>query len=189
MECFCVTYVHIWIFRANGKCGNRSMETEAWKLKYGSEKKGCLSVFKSFTDSQLCQSVCVEALQPMTVSHDLGAGSQDLTGCSECHYHDTKRLVFSARWSPKSQYLALGGSHPLATRCQTVMGSFSSHFRTFVSVLPFLHFSVFHLPESLINPLNPIVHFWLHHTVHCTEKKGWERTRWERGRWVGSPAG
>ena len=23
---------------------------------------------------------------------------------------------------------------------------------------------------GLLNPLNPIVHFWLHHTVHCTEK-------------------
>ena len=22
----------------------------------------------------------------------------------------------------------------------------------------------------LINPLNPIVHFWLHHTAHCVEK-------------------
>ena len=21
-----------------------------------------------------------------------------------------------------------------------------------------------------INPLNPIVHFWLHHTAHCAEK-------------------
>ena len=21
-----------------------------------------------------------------------------------------------------------------------------------------------------LNPLNPIVHFWLHHTVHCAEK-------------------
>ena len=40
----------------------------------------------------------------------------------------------------------------------------------------------------LINPLNPIVHFWLHHIAHCTEKmsqhacaqvlveqKGWDR--------------
>ena len=24
--------------------------------------------------------------------------------------------------------------------------------------------------NCLINPLNPIVHFWLHHTVHCAEK-------------------
>ena len=24
--------------------------------------------------------------------------------------------------------------------------------------------------NSMINPLNPIVHFWLHHTVHCAEK-------------------
>ena len=23
---------------------------------------------------------------------------------------------------------------------------------------------------SYLNPLNPIMHFWLHHTVHCTEK-------------------
>ena len=23
---------------------------------------------------------------------------------------------------------------------------------------------------SLLNPLNPIVHFWLHHTAHCAEK-------------------
>ena len=22
----------------------------------------------------------------------------------------------------------------------------------------------------MINPLNPIVHFWLHHTAHCAEK-------------------
>ena len=24
--------------------------------------------------------------------------------------------------------------------------------------------------QSFINPLNPIVHFWLHHTAHCAEK-------------------
>ena len=23
---------------------------------------------------------------------------------------------------------------------------------------------------AALNPLNPIVHFWLHHTAHCTEK-------------------
>ena len=23
---------------------------------------------------------------------------------------------------------------------------------------------------SAVNPLNPIVHFWLHHTAHCSEK-------------------
>ena len=23
---------------------------------------------------------------------------------------------------------------------------------------------------ALKNPLNPVVHFWLHHTAHCTEK-------------------
>ena len=24
--------------------------------------------------------------------------------------------------------------------------------------------------QGKLNPLNPIVHFWLHHTVHCAEK-------------------
>ena len=24
--------------------------------------------------------------------------------------------------------------------------------------------------DFTINPLNPIVHFWLHHTAHCAEK-------------------
>ena len=24
--------------------------------------------------------------------------------------------------------------------------------------------------QGLLNPLNPIVHFWLHHTAHCAEK-------------------
>ena len=27
-----------------------------------------------------------------------------------------------------------------------------------------------HLRLNDINPLNPIVHFWLHHTAHCAEK-------------------
>ena len=61
-----------------------------------------------------------------------------------------------------------------------------------------------------INPLNPIVHFWLHHTAHCAEKIVSARLRagsasaervgqgevggtggggWNRGRWVGSPVG
>ena len=61
-----------------------------------------------------------------------------------------------------------------------------------------------------INPLNPIVHFWLHHTAHCAEKIVSARLRagsasaervgqgevggtggggWDRGRWVGSPVG
>ena len=43
--------------------------------------------------------------------------------------------------------------------------------------------------------LNPIVHFWLHHTANCAEKIVYARyvrrfsKRWGRGRWVGSPAG
>ena len=47
----------------------------------------------------------------------------------------------------------------------------------------------------LINPLNPIVHFWLHHIAHCTEKmsqhtlvhKFWLRRKGGTGRWVGHP--
>ena len=38
-----------------------------------------------------------------------------------------------------------------------------------VSTKPLLH--VYHCQQSiLVNPLNPIVHFWLHHTAHCAEK-------------------
>ena len=37
------------------------------------------------------------------------------------------------------------------------------------------------------NPLNPIVHFWLHNTVHCEEKI--VSVHLHRGRWVGSPTG
>ena len=33
---------------------------------------------------------------------------------------------------------------------------------------PFRSSSAFPLPD--FNPLNPIVHFWLHHTAHCAEK-------------------
>ena len=31
-------------------------------------------------------------------------------------------------------------------------------------------YSILGTTFKLINPLNPIVHFWLHHTAHCTEK-------------------
>jgi len=58
----------------------------------------------------------------------------------------------NARWSPMYQYLALTSlrdSHRLPTRHIRQpgnIGGFSSHFRISVSVLPFPHFSVFHLP-------------------------------------------
>ena len=61
----------------------------------------------------------------------------------------------NARWSPMCQYSALTSledSHPLATayspesvRHQTLIGGYSSHFHTLVSVLPFQHF---HLSTS-----------------------------------------
>ena len=48
--------------------------------------------------------------------------------------------------------------------------------------------------KNVFNPLNPIVHFWLHHTVHCAEKivsaqcalVFREQKGWDMGRWVGS---
>ena len=39
---------------------------------------------------------------------------------------------------------------------------------------------------KLLNPLNPIVHFWLHHTAHCAERVV---SRVEQGEVVGSPVG
>ena len=48
--------------------------------------------------------------------------------------------------------------------------------------------AAFWCTDFIINPLNPIVHFWLHRTAHCAlvlcQQKGWDR-----GRWVGSPTG
>ena len=61
--------------------------------------------------------------------------------------------------------------------------------------VPFLILVRLWVLVSLINPFNPTVHFWLHHTAHCTEKIVSARyTRrfcvsWDRGRWVGHPQG
>ena len=65
----------------------------------------------------------------------------------------------SAPWSPMYQYLALTSlrdSHPFPTRHIREPGTdrrlfftlLYFHFRTSVSILRFLHFSVFHLPHS-----------------------------------------
>ena len=49
-----------------------------------------------------------------------------------------------------------------------ILAFFSKPERTSLRLTPQLDTVI--IEVSSVNPLNPIVHFWLHHTAHCAEK-------------------